>query len=170
MYYCSWLVGDIDRDVIEIEVSRSAVGHIDHADPEIGVAEVGCTPSMPPGIVVTTKDVATYNSAQGWGLLSNCPCAATVPRDLNADPGAIIGTIYPRIKADFNALDHSASRHIEIEIMEGVLVLAVISAGSVRVRTTVQVNSKEAVIDINAGRVGLITIVITCIGSLRRVR
>ena len=35
-----WPIGHVDCDVIEIEVARGVARHVDHADPEVGIAEV----------------------------------------------------------------------------------------------------------------------------------
>lgn len=56
----SWLVGDVHREVIEVEVTGSTACHIDHTDAEIGIAEVGYIPGTAPRITYTAEGIGGF--------------------------------------------------------------------------------------------------------------
>ena len=45
-----WLIGDVDRYVIEEEIAAGIVRHVDDPDAEVGIAEIAGVPRAPPCI------------------------------------------------------------------------------------------------------------------------
>jgi len=73
------LIGHIDSDVIEEEISVAIACHIDHTNAEVRVAEIAYSPSTTPGIRGAPKGVGGLCGREVCCLLGRGPACAAVP-------------------------------------------------------------------------------------------
>src|SRR5215211_3174286 len=82
--YALGLVGDIDRGMIEEEITIRIARHVNDPQAEAGVVEVARSPRAAPGIGCAAQAVGGFGGAQDRGGSGCCPGDTAVPRELHA--------------------------------------------------------------------------------------
>ncbi len=131
------MIRDVDRDVIEEEITTRIARYIHDSYAEIGVVEIAGAPRAAPCIGCAPKDVSSFRCAEGHGGLGRRPGYAAIPRELHADIRRAASCLDSCIEAHLNTPDHSGCRQAKIVVGVVVLIFAVIGTGYVFVRAAV---------------------------------